>query len=287
MSVNVRIRNGLEPDEYSDGGATEGDVRGDQTDLIDTVGVVDVTGGHLLVHQDSPVSMDAIVDEGVGYIPNDSFDEFDSDSIKFWEAVVGGTEASRTLTISSNSSGQTRIDLICLYLDSGATPDNTASNIAELVVVEGTPGAGAPSLPAFHLKLAEVTVVNGATEIENADIADSREQCTVKAPFLAITVNRGFSWYIPGTFLTGDEQGMKYIVPQNMTAVKAWFQTESGSCTFRLQKNTSNIVNSVTADTNMDSSVISVALTAGDVLTLDIQTIGAGVGLRVELECEQ
>ena len=287
MAVNVRIRNGLEPDEYSDGGATEGDVRGDQTDLIDTIGVVDVAGGHLEVVQDSPASMNVIVGEGVGYIPNDSFDEFDSDSIKFWEAVVSGTEGSRTLAISANSSGSTRIDLICLYLDSGATPDNTASNIAELVVVEGTPGAGAPSLPAYHLELAQVTVVNGATEIETADITDSRQQCTIKAPFLAVTVNRGFPWYIPGTLATGDEQGMKYIVPQNMTAVKLWMHTESGSCTFRIQRDTTDIVTSITADTSMDSDVISVALTAGEVLTLDIQTIGSGVGLQVELECEQ
>lgn len=185
MSVNVRIRNGMEPDEYG-GGATEGDIRGSTTDIIDVAGVVDYDGGHLLVHESVSPDMNVIVDEGVGYIPNDSFDEFDSDSIKFWEAVVSGSTGSRTLAISSNSSGQTRIDLVCLMINPATTPDTEASNIAELVVVEGTPGAGAPALPAYHLLLATVTVLNGAVAIPNAKIADGRVQIQIKKTLLGL-----------------------------------------------------------------------------------------------------
>jgi hypothetical protein len=44
------------------------------------------------------------------------------------------------------------------------------------VVVKGTPGAGVPTTPANHYKLAEIEVVNGETEITNAEITDKRTQ---------------------------------------------------------------------------------------------------------------
>lgn len=188
MAVNIRVRNGMEADAYG-GGVTEGDLRGSSTDMIESAsGVVDLAGGHLLVHQSASPDMNVIVDEGVGYIPNTSFDETDSDSIKFWEAVVSGSEGSRTLAIASNSSGQTRIDLICLVIDPGATPDNEASDVADLIRVAGTPGAGAPATPSYHVKLAEVTVLNGASTIPNAKIADSRVQLEIKNEFIPETL---------------------------------------------------------------------------------------------------
>lgn len=188
MSVYVRIRNGMMPDGEGNGGASEGDIRGNSNDFVEAAGVVDLAGGHLLVHEADTPAMEIVVDEGVGYIPNTSFDELDSDSIKFWEAVVAGIDAERTLAIDANSSGQTRIDLVCLKIDPGASPDYYASDVAELIIVKGTPGAGAPATPSYHLKLAEVTVVNGATEIENADIADSRVQVVFKDELMPANV---------------------------------------------------------------------------------------------------
>lgn len=182
MSVNIRIRNGME--RTTTGGASEGDIRGPWSDAIETIGVADLAGGHLLVHEAGTPAMTVVVDAGVGYIPNTSFDETDSDSIKFWEAVVAGTTGSRTLVIGANSSGSTRIDIVCLKIDPGATPDEFASDVAELIVVAGTPGAGVPATPSYYSKLAEVTVVNGATEIENADITDTRVQTKFKVDFM-------------------------------------------------------------------------------------------------------
>jgi hypothetical protein len=183
MGVYVRIRNGMKPDPASgEGGASEGDVRGHHSDIIEnTGGVVDLAGDHLLVHENDPVGMSVIVDPGIGYIPNSDFSELDGDSIKFWEAVV--TEAEE-LEISANTSGSTRIDLICLKLDTAVEPDEFASNIATLVVVEGTPGAGAPATPDDHLLLAQVEVVNGETEIEDASITDERTQLLIKEDFI-------------------------------------------------------------------------------------------------------
>jgi len=173
MSIHVRIRTGLAPNESGDGGGSEGDIRGPSTDIIEnTGGVVDLANGHLLVEENDTPDMNVKVSAGVGYIPNTDFDELDSDSIKFWEAVVSEAE---TLAISANSSGSTRIDLVCLKLDPTIEPDEYASNIAELIIVEGTPGAGTPATPDYHLLLAEVE------EIENASITDSREQLTIKS----------------------------------------------------------------------------------------------------------
>lgn len=183
MSVSVRVRNGMAP-SAGVGGVTEGDLRGIISDMIDIIGVVDLAGGHLLVHQATSPSMNVVVDTGVGYIPNTSFDATDTDSIKFWEGVVSGTTGSRTVSIASNSSGSTRIDLICLKLDPGTSPDNLGSNVASFIRVAGTPGAGVPATPTFHLKLAEVTVANGASSIVNANITDSRVQSTFKSVYL-------------------------------------------------------------------------------------------------------
>lgn len=188
MSVYVRIRNGMTLDGEGNGGASEGDIRGNSSDIFEGAGVVDVAGGHLLVQESSVPAMNVLVDAGVGYVPNTAFDETDSDSIKFWEAVVAGVNGERTLSIGSNSSGQTRYDLVCLKIDPGASPDYYASDVAELIIVAGTPGAGVPATPAYHLALGEVTVVNGATEIENADINDVRVQVEIKDELISSTL---------------------------------------------------------------------------------------------------
>lgn len=186
MSVNVRIRNGMEPDMGS-GGASEGDIRGVASDIIaSTGGVVDRVGGHLLVHQSVSPDMNVIVDAGVVYIPNASFDETDSDQVRSWEAVVAGTTGSRTVAIASNSSGSTRIDLLCAKMDTGIVPDSTASNVATLIRVAGTPGAGQPATPSNHELLAVITVVNGASTITNSEISDQRRQIKFNPDYMPI-----------------------------------------------------------------------------------------------------
>lgn len=179
MSINVRIRNGMQPDPDTGlGGATEGDIRGSISDFIkDGGGIADLAGGQLLVHEAGTPDMTVIIDDGVVYIPNAGYDAFDSDQIKCWEAVV---ENEDPLTIGANSSGSTRIDLICAKLDTSIEPNEFASNVAELLVVAGTPGAGVPATPDDHYCLAQITIVNGATEIEDADISNVSGQLAFK-----------------------------------------------------------------------------------------------------------
>lgn len=91
------------------------------------------------------------------------------------------------LTITSNGSGNQRIDAVVLYIDLGATPDTTISNVAKLAVVAGTPSAS-PSAPDDtaiqsaigasnpYIRLANVTVASAETEIEDSMIDDQRDQ---------------------------------------------------------------------------------------------------------------
>src|SRR5690606_25374094 len=111
-----------------------------------------------------------ITSGGTFYIANDAYADNGSNP-KYWMGRFSG--ATETLTFSANSSGSTRIDLIAIKVDTTVTdanPDNTG--VASLVVVEGTPGAGVPATPANHIALYQVTIVNGETEITDAEVTD-------------------------------------------------------------------------------------------------------------------
>jgi len=182
MGINVRIRDGLCPDPSTgEGGATEGDIRGSFSDIIDVIGVKDLAGGHCLVTQNSPAALSVLVSPGIVYIPNADYDELDSNQVRFWEAIV---TVSTAVTITANTSGSARVDLVCAKMDTAVTPDEHASNIATLVAVAGTPGAGTPATPDNHYVLATVAVANGASTIVNADITSTRVQSKIDFDFL-------------------------------------------------------------------------------------------------------
>jgi hypothetical protein len=69
-------------------------------------------------------------------------------------------ESQEALTVASNSSGSTRIDVVVVRAD-------FVNNDIELDIVAGTPGAGAPSLTentsTWEIPLAQYTVTNGAS----------------------------------------------------------------------------------------------------------------------------
>jgi hypothetical protein len=92
---------------------------------------------------------------------------------------------------------------------------------------------------------------------------------------------------LKGSLVTGDEQGPKYIVPVAMTVTKIKHKISSGtSATFRIQKDTTDVDNAIVAGTTVatDSSPVSAALAADQVLSLDITAIsGAPVDLLVEV----
>lgn len=159
---------------------TAGDLRSAFNNFIFQEGVVDLSGGHYEVTEKSTPDMSVDIASGRSFILNDSWTEFSS-AIRFYDTLL---DADTNVSISSNASGSTRIDIICIKINTAVTPDANASNVASIIVVEGTPGAGAPSTPSDHLKIAEVTVANGETAITNSEISDTRTQVLLDADLI-------------------------------------------------------------------------------------------------------
>lgn len=134
------------------------------------------------VTESSPVGMSVLVGSGASTSAPHRAALYIS-SAKTYYATL--TDAQTTLSIASNSSGSTRVDIVCIKFDTAASPDTDATNVVSLVVVQGTPGAGVPSTPANHYKLAEVTVANGATSISNANITDRRTRIKLNTGMVA------------------------------------------------------------------------------------------------------
>ena len=149
------------------------------TSLISQEGVVLQTGTDLAVSAQDTPDMTVKVAKGSCYVLRDAHVDADN-SLKFWHVIV---TASTNVTITANSSGSTRVDRICVKIDTGATPTATASNVATLVAVAGTPGAGAPTVPNNHLGLAQVSVSDGETTIDSGDITDERTFIGLVLPY--------------------------------------------------------------------------------------------------------
>lgn len=99
--------------------------------------------------------------------------------------------AAQSVAHSENSSGSTRVDLVCIDAAPSVGPNTTVAQrgggtlsrpitygaIPVLKVVEGSPGAGAPSLPSGYVQLASVSVPTGTTSANwssNVTYTDSR-----------------------------------------------------------------------------------------------------------------
>lgn len=140
------------------------------------------------VIQSSPTAMSVRVDKGI--------------------AVVTGTEnalqgsyicindALKTLTIAASDPSLTRIDLVIARVRDAQYSGVT--NAWALEVVTGTPGAGAPALPASSLELARVTVGAGVVVITTANISYANRRYFSAAggwePWATIAAFDAFPW---------------------------------------------------------------------------------------------
>lgn len=150
--------------------STAGDLTSLSSNLITQEGVVVASGTDLQVTQADTPALSVEVQPGSCYILRDAYVASDN-TIRYWHAVLTAAEE---VVITSNSSGQVRVDRICAKINTSVTVDASASNVFELVAVAGTPGAGAPATPDNHLSLATVSVDDGETQILTADITDTR-----------------------------------------------------------------------------------------------------------------
>lgn len=153
-------------------GASDADLYQLANDFVVQGGVVDLEGGDALVTEIAVPGYKVKVAKGTIYVPNSSWLP-NSNEPKFYQ-VVGDVD--EELSISTNSSGDTRIDLIAQKIDKVTAPNDDASNVSPLVVIAGTPGDGAPDLPDDHELLATVTLLDGYASVVNSMIADNRRQ---------------------------------------------------------------------------------------------------------------
>lgn len=130
------------------------------------------------------------VAKGEAFVENDSY-VYGSQDQKFFSVANNGTES---VPIPSNSSGNPRIDLVCIKVDTGAAPGTQGQNAASYAVITGTAAASpvAPAILDNHLVLAEVTVANGASAISDNDITDRRIQATIE--------DKGAGWKYAGGY---------------------------------------------------------------------------------------
>lgn len=158
-----------------------GDVTRLETVFLSQEGVVGVTGDDLLVEAQDTPDLTVQVASGSCFVLRDAHADNDN-TLKFWKVIV---TASENVTIPAADPSNPRIDLICVKIDTGASPDATASNVATLVNVEGT-AAGSPSAPAVpnnHLELAQVSVPASDTTIEGGQITDTRTFIGLQLPY--------------------------------------------------------------------------------------------------------
>ena len=104
-----------------------------------------------------------------------------------------------------------------------------------------------------------------------------------------VTINRAFTFYLPGTVPVADEQGIRYIVPKDMTVTAIKHKLDSGTATIRLQKDTTDIDAgiAVTSSVATETAITAPALTTDEIITLDVTASSSAVGLIITMECTQ
>lgn len=142
------------------------------TDTILSSGVLTRSAGtsHFLVQAQATPDMTVKVKAGRAYIKGSPTNAY---------PIILDTDTN--VGVSSNATGSTRVDALVLYIDKAASADASATNIAKLTIVQGTTSAPSDttiqsSVGAANpfLRLANISVSNGATSIVSGNIADTR-----------------------------------------------------------------------------------------------------------------
>lgn len=215
-----------------DGVATDGtEIRGAASSLLGPNGGV-VGPGDFAVTQTGSPSMAVTVATGTVWIPATTSGQF-----QYW----GSNPTATNVTITGNSSGNPRIDLIVAQADDGG------SNTFKLAAIAGTPAASPspPAAPNNSVTLAQVAVANGAANIVNANITDKRPRlqmlgvnrwvftASVSSTTTSSTTTPGSTWCtvaVPSfPFQTSQHcVAVAYPLTQNSTAARSLIGTFQG-----------------------------------------------------------
>ncbi len=110
-----------------------------ERDFINSEGIADKNGdgSDFEVAESAPQAMTVEVNDGVAYV------EITKNG-RTWYVRVENS-AVESVVVAPNVSGSTRIDALVLKVSITTEPNASATNVASLVFVAGTPGGGAPS----------------------------------------------------------------------------------------------------------------------------------------------
>lgn len=320
MAFKVKVINGKAP-SGGVGGVSDADLSNIGVNFF-TQGIA--TKDALKVEQSVTPSMVLKIKLGTIYIPK-------SDGSINYSATL---DADTTYTVPNNSTGNPRIGAIVAKIDLGATPNNFADNIATIMIVHGA-SAASPVAPTdgeiqtavgsgnAFLRLANVTIANGATTLDNAVIADARSGVkfkllsgyfqynlsTDKLQFShdGVTYNDLGSgtvtptFTITGNIATGTSLAPLLIAPFNLKILKAFARVKTapsgadlifdinknGTTIWSTQANRLKILDGITSGTQSTFNTVNVD--EGDYLSLDVDQVGssiAGANATVELYCQ-
>lgn len=191
-----------------------GNQAGQTSTLITSVvraGVYDKDRTDFKVTGTAGMSVD--VAKGEAFVENSNY-VYGSQDQKFFSVASSATES---VTITANSSGNSRIDIICIKVDTAATPGTQGSASSSVVAVAGTPAASpvAPATPSDHLLLATITVASGATSIPDGVITDSREEYRIQDRF--VTPDGWLSAQETWTYASADSPTFTFTISGDKT----------------------------------------------------------------------
>lgn len=197
-------------------GVTDANLMHIVEDYVVQAGVVD-RDNDCVVTQQAVADMTVLCSAGTAYVVSSTWTQ-NSNAIRFYRDVCTVGATGSELTITANSSGSTRYDLICVKVDTtvigAGTVDDTGSNVCSYVVVTGTPGATIAAtiaaMPADHLLLALVTVVDSETEITSAEITDYRVQALIDGSMITDWIPAGHTFTRTGNYT--------FTVPKDWTS---------------------------------------------------------------------
>jgi hypothetical protein len=321
MAHKVKVINGKAP-SGGVGGVSDSDLS-NIANVFFTKGIAKVND-YKVQAQGTP-NMTVQVLTGIAYVPNPAGSML----------YVSELDANANATINSNSSGNPRIDAVVIKIDLGVTPNNHADNVVSIVVIQGTPAAS-PVAPTdgeiqtaigasnCFLRLANVTVANGASSITNANIADARLGCEIKLlsgrfKYSTASSKLQFShdgtnykdvgsgtvtpaFTVVGTLAVGTDQAPVLIAPFALTIKKAFARVKTvstgASILIDINKNGTSIwatnqgnrlAIAASANSGTQTNFDTTSLAEGDYLSLDIDQVGstiAGADITIELYCE-
>lgn len=155
--------------------------------LSNTAGVAPATGG-FAVNADGTPDMGVTVSAGAAYVTG-------TPTAQGSQVLRARATASYTAyVINANASGSTKFDWIYLQLSAtnAANPAAAADNVITLLTSRSTSSVtdnGTP--PTYGTLLSVVTVTNGASVINNADISDRRTQSALSIPSTPLSTGWG------------------------------------------------------------------------------------------------